>query len=212
MAATLPTYSDEHAFVNVKNPVYAVLQTESATSAENVYDEIKAISPAMSIKISSDTNTETLYGDGEPKDIATTKGETSLEIGVNTVSVDFLAESQGHTCENGVMIEKGSDVAPYVAVGFIIEKSNGKRRAYWLLKGKIEDPDVDADQKEDKISFSTPTVKGSFVTRKDGHRLVVFDEEDPDAAKAPWTSVEEFLSTVPTTVTTAKASGAKPAV
>jgi phi13 family phage major tail protein len=204
--AKLPEYKPESAFVNVKRPVYAMLTTESATSEQNVYGAIKAVSPMMSVKMNSDINSDTLYGDGVSQAIAETKGATTLEIGVNTVSQEFLADTQGHELKNGVLIEKDDDVSKYIAIGFAIEKENGKHRAYWLLKGKVEETDVDASQKEEKISFSTPTLKGSFVARKDKIRIVSFDEET-DAGTAPWTNYEEFLAEVPLKPKTEKAGG-----
>jgi phi13 family phage major tail protein len=204
--ATLPEYKPESAFVNVKRPVYALLTTESATSTENMYSAIKAISPMMSVKMNSDINSDTLYGDGVSQAIAETKGPTSLEIGINTVSQEFLADTQGHGLKNGVMIEKDDDVSKYIALGFAIEKENGKHRAYWLLKGKVEEVNVDASQKEDKVSFSTPTLKGSFVARKDKIRIVSFDEEI-DASTTPWASYEEFLAEVPLKPKTEKVGG-----
>jgi phi13 family phage major tail protein len=204
--AKLPEYKPESAFVNVKRPVYAMLTTESATSEQNVYGTIKAVSPMMSVKMNSDINSDTLYGDGVSQAIAETKGATTLEIGVNTVSQEFLADTQGHELKNGVLIEKDDDVSKYIAIGFAIEKENGKHRAYWLLKGKVEEVDVDASQKEEKISFSTPTLKGSFVARKDKIRIVSFDEET-DAGIAPWANYEEFLAEVPLKPKTEKAGG-----
>jgi phi13 family phage major tail protein len=204
--AKLPEYKPESAFVNVKRPVYAMLTTESATSEQNVYGAIKAVSPMMSVKMNSDINSDTLYGDGVSQAIAETKGATTLEIGVNTVSQEFLADTQGHELKNGVLIEKDDDVSKYIAIGFAIEKENGKHRAYWLLKGKVEEVDVDASQKEEKISFSTPTLKGSFVARKDKIRIVSFDEET-DAGTTPWANYEEFLAEVPLKPKTEKAGG-----
>lgn len=204
--AKLPEYKPESAFVNVKRPVYAMLTTESATSEQNVYGAIKAVSPMMSVKMNSDINSDTLYGDGVSQAIAETKGATTLEIGVNTVSQEFLADTQGHELKNGVLIEKDDDVSKYIAIGFAIEKENGKHRAYWLLKGKVEETDVDASQKEEKISFSTPTLKGSFVARKDKIRIVSFDEET-DTGIAPWANYEEFLAEVPLKPKTEKAGG-----
>lgn len=205
MAATLPKYKDEKAFVNVVRPVYALLTAEDEDSAKCTYGDVKAISPAMSVKTDPDIAEDTLYGDGAARENITSKGKTSIEIATNTLPLDFQADAFGHRCENGVLVDKGSnDVAPYMAVGFAIEKSNGKHRCYWFLKGRFEESGVDVKQKEDKVEFSTPTIKGNFLDRADGYRKVIFDEDDANSEKAPWASMEEFLSAVPTTITTAK--------
>lgn len=199
----LPKYKDEKAFVNVVRPVYALLTTESEDSAQNAYGTVTAISPAMSIKTDPDIADDTLYGDGGARETVTSKGKTSIEIAVNTTSLEFQGAAFGHEYNNGVLIDKGTDTAPYLAVGFAIEKSNGKHRCYWFLKGKFEENGVDVKQKEDKVEFSTPTLKGNFLDRADGVRKVVYDE-DVEATNGPWADWKEFLSAVPTTVTTTK--------
>lgn len=199
----LPKYKDEKAFVNVVRPVYALLTTESEDSAKNAYGTVTAISPAMSIKTDPDIADDTLYGDGGARETVTSKGKTSIEIAVNTTSLEFQGAAFGHEYSNGVLIDKGTDTAPYLAVGFAIEKSNGKHRCYWFLKGKFEENGVDVKQKEDKVEFSTPTLKGNFLDRADGVRKVVYDE-DVEATNGPWADWKEFLSAVPTTVTTTK--------
>ena len=201
--ADLPKYKDEKAFVNVVRPVYALLTTESEDSDKNAYGTVTAISPAMSIKTDPDIADDTLYGDGAARETVTSKGKTSIEIAVNTTSLEFQGAAFGHEYSNGVLIDKGNDTAPYLAVGFAIEKSNGKHRCYWFLKGKFEENGVDVKQKEDKVEFSTPTLKGNFLDRADGVRKVVYDE-DVEATNGPWADWKEFLSVVPTTVTTTK--------
>ena len=202
----LPQYKDEKAFVNVIRPVYAVLNVEDEDSSKCTYGEVKAIAPAMSVKTDPDIAEDTLYGDGSARENATSKGKTSIEIAVNTTSLEFQAEAFGHTYENGVLVDKGADSAPYLAVGFALEKSNGKHRCYWFLKGRFAENGVDVKQKEDKVEFSTPTIKGNFLDRADGCRKVIFDEDDAKAAQSPWTSYEDFLSAVPTKISTTKVS------
>ena len=203
----LPKYKDEKAFVNVIRPVYAVLNVEDEDSSKCTYGDVKAIAPAMSVKTDPDIAEDTLYGDGAARENSTSKGKTSIEIAVNTTSLEFQAEAFGHTYENGVLVDKGADSAPYLAVGFALEKSNGKHRCYWFLKGRFAENGVDVKQKEDKVEFSTPTIKGNFLDRDDGYRKVIFDEDDANSEKAPWANMEEFLSAVPTTITTAKTAG-----
>lgn len=176
------------AIVNVKNVVYATLTDETA----GTYGTPKTISPLMSVKVDTKTSNEILYGDGSPQETMTTVGETTLEIGINDLPQDVHAALLGHTHDpvTGVMVEKETDEAPYVALGFELVKSNGSSVFFWYLKGKFEEPAVDAKQKEDKVSYSTPTLKGTFVNRADGIKRYKFDE---DAGTTP---VTNFLTSV----------------
>lgn len=160
--------------INVKNIVYAVMTDET----ENTYGEVKKIAPLMNVKLSADTSTEDLYGDGTTTESITTTGKTTFEAEVNYFSLETQAELLGHKYdkESGTLVEHEDDMAPYVAVGFCIERANGKNLYYWLYKGKFEEVDVEVQQKEEKVTFSTPTLKGTFIYRNDGYKRWTFDE------------------------------------
>lgn len=176
------------AIINVKNLVYAKIINETL----NTYGTPKVISPMMSVKVDTKTSNEILYGDGVPQETATTVGETTIEAGVNEFPQDVHADLLGHTHDplTGVMSEKDTDEAPYVALGFQLVKSNGSSVYFWYLKGKFEEPAVDAKQKEDKVSYSTPTLKGTFVNRQDGFKRYKLDEDAGTAIPA------DFLGSV----------------
>lgn len=176
------------AIINVKNLVYAKFTDEEALT----YGTVSEISPAMSIKVDTKTSSEILYGDGSSQETATTIGETNIELQVNELTQEVHADLLGHVLDatTGVMVENEGDDAPYVALGWELEKSNGKSIYFWYLKGRFEEPAVDVKQKEDKVSFSTPTLKGTFVFRKDGNKRYKLDEE------AGTTPPEDFLATV----------------
>ncbi len=176
------------AIINVRNAVFAEMTDEEAKP----YGTPTAIAPLMSIKVDTKTSSEILYGDGMSQETAVVTAETNIEIQVNELPMEVHATMLGHVLDpvTGVMIEDESDLAPYLALGFEIEKSNGSSTMYWYLKGRFEEPAVDAKQKEDKVSFSTPTLKGTFVFRADGVKRYKYDE---DAATTPITN---FLAEV----------------
>ena len=88
-----------------------------------------------------------------------------------------------------VLTYNHDDIAPYVALGFKIKKSNGKYRYVWLLKGKFDEVAEEAATQEDKAKFTTPKVKGTFMSREDGNWKYSADE---DSGVIP----ANFLSTV----------------
>jgi len=175
-------------FVNVKNLVYAKMSDED----EKTYEEVKTISPLMTVKVDTATSGEILYGDGTTQERKSVTGETTVEFGVNDVSQEVQADLLGHTLDatTGVLTETDEDEAPYAAIGFQIEKSNGSSVYYWFLKGTFDEVGIDAQQQEEKPVFSTPTLKGTFIYRSDGNKKFQMDEDSGTAVPS------DFLSTV----------------
>lgn len=160
--------------INVKNIVYAVMTDEE----ENTYDEVKKIAPLMNVNLSAETSVEDLYGDGSTTESVPTTGKTTFEAEVNYFSLESQADLLGHKYdkESGILVEHEDDKAPYVAIGFCIERTNGKNLYYWLYKGRFEEVDVEVQQREDSVTFSTPTLKGTFIYRSDGFKRWTSDE------------------------------------
>lgn len=188
--ATAPAYTKEHAFVNCKYPVYAIMTDEDA----NTYGTVKAIAPLMSVKPSTKTDSNTLRGDGEQQEISSDVGETTIDIEVNYNAMEFNAAVRGHAYDATTkqMTVRGTDLPPYIAMGYCLERANGKFRAYWYLKGKVDEVEDEVKQKEDKTDYSTPTVSMTFVDRSDHIRKDVKEFDTFEAAQT-------YLSTIPTT-------------
>lgn len=111
------------------------------------------------------------------------------------------------------MLKKATDVAPYVALGFMSKKSNGQYRYIWLTKGMFALPDQEYATGEDKPKFQTPKLKGTFVKRAyDDLWQRIADEDHPDyvaSIGANWfNSVEGTADTTPPTVTVVPANNA----
>lgn len=176
---------------------YAILKKDDKTGVE--YDKPVRIAGAINAKISPKSSTETLYADDGPAETATALGETELELEVKDLPLEVQVALLGHKLEKGVMISNSSDTAPYVAIGFRSLKSKGGYRYVWLLKGSFELPENDYKTKEDKPSFQTPKIKGTFVVREfDGDWRYTGDEDEPtfEAASTWFEKVYEKTPTV----------------
>lgn len=139
------------------------------------------IAGVISAKISPSSNTATLYADDGPDEVATALGEISVELNVKDLPLDIQADLLGHTVTSGVMYRSADDIAPYVAIGFRSEKSNGSFRYIWLYKGKFKQIEQEYKTKEDTPAFQTPTIVGTFVKRVyDDAWQAIVDEDDLD--------------------------------
>lgn len=130
------------------------------------YESPEGISGIISARVSPTTNSETLFADDGPYEVATTMGEITLEVNVADLSLEQQALLFGHKLAGGVLRKTGSDTPPWVAVGYKTLKSNGKYRYTWLAKGRFQLPEQNNQTKGDTIAFNTPTATGNFVTRE----------------------------------------------
>jgi phi13 family phage major tail protein len=197
--------------VGLKNLYYAVLTKDDATGVS--YLAPVKIAGAINAKISPKSNTEVLYADDGPDETATALGEIDVEFEAKDISLTDQAALLGHSIVGGVMLKKATDVAPYVALGFMSKKSNGQYRYIWLTKGMFALPDQEYATGEDKPKFQTPKLKGTFVKRAyDDLWQRIADEDHPDyvaSIGANWfNSVEGTADTTPPTVTVVPANNA----
>ncbi|SHH05882.1 major tail protein [Tepidibacter thalassicus] len=165
------------ATIGLRNLVYAKLVKDDNTGV--TYDTVKPIAPAIDAKISPSTNTDSLYADDGIVETVETLGEISVELEVSDLPVEVLADLQGHTIDNnGALVKKATDQAPYVAIGFKSKKSNGKYKYVWLYKGKFSLIEEEYHTNEDKANFSTPKLKGTFLKRIYDEAWQVSADED----------------------------------
>lgn len=185
------------ATIGLRDVYYALLKEDPADGVAKYEDPVRMVG-AMSANINPNTSTSTLFADDGPADSAATLGEITLELNLSDIGLKTQAVILGHTYENGVLKKKGTDVPPWLAIGFRTLKSNGKYRYYWLNKGKFSIPEDDLATKGDSIEFKTPTITGAFVKRDsddEWERVGDEDEEDFTAdMKANW-----FKSPLPVT-------------
>lgn len=171
--------------IGLKNLVYALLEEDPAFGGKATYGPVKNLVGAITANVNPNSSTETLFADDGPFETASTIGSIGLELGVADLSLEDQAELLGHSIVGGVMIRKGSDIPPWVAVGFKSLKSNGKYRYTWLAKGKFASPEQANQTKGDGINWNTPTISGAFVKREcDDEWERHIDEDSIDFAPA----------------------------
>ncbi len=148
---------------NIKSAAYAVLTQDNSTGA--TYSAVKFLPEIRSIKMSPKVITGEIYGDGVFKDKTAKLVSIDVDFDINKIPLVNRAELLGSSYEDGVMIEKTTDKAPYVAFGFEIEHTDGKSEYVWLFKGKVEPFEDDLKQMEGKIEYGTQKGKMSFIPR-----------------------------------------------
>lgn len=162
--------------VNIKNFSYAVLD-----EATGVYATPVVIPGLMDVKLDMKVEESKLTGDGKTRVIINTEGDITVEATINKFPLKDRAALLGRTFDaaKGTLLTKDGDIAPYVACGFMIELDGGKNAYTWLYKGRFSQPSESYKQKEDgKVTFATPTLKGTFIADNDDEKAITMDESE----------------------------------
>lgn len=181
--------------VNVKNLVYCTLTSDDASGV--VYGSVKPLAKAMTVEVTPTQATGILYGDGAQQENLAKLTGLSASLEVNKIAIEDKATIQGHTYANGVMTIAASDEAPYIALGYQVEGTNGYSEYIWLLKGRVQEGNQNASQATDKINFTTDKMTINFIPRE----YDSFMEFTADSSNADFTSsqIADWFTTGPVT-------------
>lgn len=169
--------------INVKYAAYGVISSESGAGIP-IYAGIKEFEPVMKVKYDPKTSSTTLNGSGVPRRSAVKTGSDDIETELNQINFKQYSDLFGHpytaasgSGEKAVNEQLDStlnDKIPYIGFGWCLENDDGSLTAFWYYKGRFEEPGQDVTQIDnDKITYSTPTMKGSFVFAGNGFKRSV---------------------------------------
>jgi phi13 family phage major tail protein len=134
--------------------------------------EPKTLGKAVDCKVSLELNSAELYGDD-----GLCESDYTFNKGTATITVDddddtIFAPLLGHKIsEDGEIVRKDTDVAPYIAFGRILTKIVGgiyKYKVEYLSKVKFKDTMPDEKTKGESIEFTTVSIEGSVMRKTDG--------------------------------------------
>lgn len=184
--------------VGLKNIYVAKILTESATAT--TYEAPRKISKAMTVNITPNVNSATLYGDDQAQETIEELADITVEMGINDLTMEDYAFLLGKTVDaNGGVTDSINDEAPYVALGYEVplSKPKGAKRMTWLYKGKFGIPTEENQTKQGSPSFQTPTISSTFLPREDGEwrYRVESNETNADVIKNWFTAVQEKPTT-----------------
>lgn len=174
---------------------YAILKEDPIEKLKQAaYGVPVRVVGAITANINPNASDDTLFADNGPMESSSTLGKIELELGCADFPLEIQAELLGHEMVGGMLVRKATDSAPFVAVGGRSLKSNGKYRYFWLLKGKMSEPEQKRETKKDKVEYQTPTLKGSFLKRDNDELWIV--EYDEDCADFDQSIVDAWFTKV----------------
>jgi phi13 family phage major tail protein len=143
---------------------YASIVEDEA--GEETYDTPVQLAKAISAELSVELAEATLYADDGAAEIVKEFKSGTLSLGIDDIGSTAASVLTGATIDdNKVLISGGEDGGTPVAIGFRAKKSNGKYKYYWLYRVKFGIPATNLATKGDSITFSTPTIEGTVLTR-----------------------------------------------
>lgn len=156
--------------ISLDNFRYGILtEAEDGTPS---YGSPKKPAKAVDCKVSIENNSAELYADG-----GIVESDYSFKKGTATLTLDddddkTMAEILGHEIkEDGEMIRKDTDMAPYVGFGRVLTKMVNKAYKYkveFLSKVKFAEPSQEDSTKGENIEFKTSTLEGTVMKLQDG--------------------------------------------
>lgn len=154
-------------------------------------DEVGGTTYASSVHVPNITqantnfnsSVETFFADDGPAVVYSQIGEVEVEINIADLPPEDYAKLIGGEYENGMVQYNVSASAPDVALAFRAQKSNGKYRYMWLLKGKFSVPNMEARTKEASVNFQPQTINFKGAARASDRN--VFKRIDSDDANLP---------------------------
>ncbi len=150
--------------VGLKNLHAVKLLTDTET--ETTYGEIRKLSPAVTANVTPNVESAELFGDDMLQEVEENLSGIDVEIGMTDLTLEDYAFLLGKAIDANGGIADGDEVAPYVALGYEMPLSGNRgSRMVWLYKGKFGIPTEEAATKEGSVEFQTATIAGKFMKR-----------------------------------------------
>ena len=136
---------------------------------EEAYGTPEQLAKAISVKLSINTETATLYADDAAAEVETSFVDGDIEIDADNLTPEMEAKLLGQKQDTDkVLYDDESDIASYVALGFQAKMPKGNYKYTWLYRVKFARVEEEYNTKGEKIEFSTPKLVGKIVPRPDG--------------------------------------------
>lgn len=132
-----------------------------------------AVKPAKAISCTVDitNNDAKLYADDMLAESDTSFQSGTVTMGIDEDDATTMSALLGHTIDDGEMIRKADDTAPYVGLGRVVVKMvNGvyKYKVEFLYKVKFAEPSQDNTTKGDGVEFGTTEITGNVAALANG--------------------------------------------
>lgn len=182
------------ATIGLKDVYYAKITSDDENGTE--YEEPKYFAPAMSLTSTPTYNKSNLRGDDKVVATASSKGTTTVNVGLTELTKEAEKDVLGRTVTSDGGVLEGADDKPNdVALMYRAEKANGAYRYDVIYKVQFTPAEESLETKQETPAFSTPTLNGEAIPREsDGWEKKKFHSDDEDIDQAFF---DTFFDSVP---------------
>ena len=123
----------------IRGLVGALVKTDTAEGI--TFDTPFPIAGTSELSKETESSSEAHYYDNIPAIVIDSVGSDTVTVSGSALELDVLAKITGQTYDEttGALIESGA-VAPYMAIGYITEDTDGNEIYVWRYKGKFARP------------------------------------------------------------------------
>lgn len=183
--------------INVKNVHLAeVSKSPEGTLSHGAPENVIG---AMEIGKTPQLSSGQLYGDGKIRKQTSKKVRYQLTVNINKLPSKWRRYMEGVTVATGVESGTSADEPKPFAIGWEVEKTEGKKELIWFLYCLAEPIQETTRQSEENINYSTDNITISALEDDQFERYYTFiDTEDEDITEE---MADNFFKKVQTTDT-----------
>lgn len=158
--------------MGLKDLHYAVISSESKT--ETVYGEVKPLGPAMALNLTPAVNRSNLRADDGVLFSDSSKGPIAVTLNTAELDKEVEAEILGKTVHaNGLISDNVDDNPPYIAIGGRALNARGGYDYFWIYRVKLSPSEQNMETKQETPTYQTPSLAGEAIPRlHDGEEKV----------------------------------------
>ena len=163
------------AIIGLANLHYAPMTTEDTATTAAVYGTPKRLVGVVSVDVSPENETATLYGDNTALATVNKTKSRAVTIEVADLPLEDEAILLGHDydSETGVMTVNGDDKAPYVAIMFDADTHDDKKQYVTFFKGRFAEAQHTDNTDGESTEFSLHNLEGTFVARTNDKKVYI---------------------------------------
>ena len=166
---------------------FAIMKGEDTAAAAPTYDTPKVLAKSIEVTITPRYREGSLYASNAAVRREKRIDGYDVSMNVDQVVPAIRQEITGRQIDaKGVQIIKGTQEAPYLALGFAQTKDNNGKELWWLYKGKFAEGEKAAKTRGENIEYQTPTLTAQFDRR-------IFDDALAAIADSDTTGLEDVI-------------------
>lgn len=183
--------------VNVEGLYFAKVKTD--TDTELIFDAVEQVAEVQEVQISPKIAEGGLFGNG--RKVHSTSKKTSYEIAVDMTVLppQVRAYVEGLTVVSGVESGSSKDEPKAFALGFEIQKTDGKVQKIWFPYAKAKPIEESIKQSEESVNYSTDKLVITALEHKAVGRF--YTKIDSEYNEVTTEMLENFFKKVQTTDT-----------